>query len=218
MKLLLTSAGLTNQSIIHALGDLLGKPFSEATLVFIPTAANAEMGDKGWLIDDLQNCQKVGFKEIDIVDISALPKEMWQPRLEKADILFFEGGNTFHLMHWIKKSGLSEFLPEMLKNKIYIGVSAGSMVATPSLQLSTSERLYGNESEDMNSIEGLGLVQLQVRPHFNSAFFPNVTEEAVAELAKNTTDPVYVIDDQTAIKIVDDQVEVISEGSWKRFN
>jgi hypothetical protein len=86
MKLLLTSAGFSNQTIAKAFLELAGKPFKEMKLAFIPTAANVEEGDKGWLIEDLANCKKLGLAEIDIVDISALPREIWQKRLEAADI------------------------------------------------------------------------------------------------------------------------------------
>lgn len=94
MKLLLTSSGFTNKSIANSLLELSGKPFAELKLAFVPTAANIESGGKEWLINDLHNCNKLGFAEIDIVDISALPKENWEARLKAADVLMFSGGVT----------------------------------------------------------------------------------------------------------------------------
>jgi dipeptidase E len=88
MKFLLTSAGLSNKTIANALEDLLGKSINGVKLAFIPTAANVEPGDKSWMIDDLNNFKKAGF-EVDIVDISAVPKEIWLPRLQDAEVLFF---------------------------------------------------------------------------------------------------------------------------------
>ena len=87
MKLLLTSGGITNQSIAKTLFELVGKKPEETKLVFIPTAANVEVGDKKWLIDNLINLQKLNFKEIDIVDISAVEEKIWRPKLERADVL-----------------------------------------------------------------------------------------------------------------------------------
>ena len=101
MKLLLTSAGIKNKSIVNALSGMVGKKLSETSLVFIPTASNVEKGDKSWLIDDLINLKKQGFKSIEIADISAIDEKLWKLKFEKADILYFEGGNTFHLMEWI---------------------------------------------------------------------------------------------------------------------
>ena len=53
MKLLLTSGGITNKSIADALFELVGKKPEDTALVFIPTAANVETGDKSWFINDL---------------------------------------------------------------------------------------------------------------------------------------------------------------------
>src|SRR3990167_5098036 len=100
MKLLLTSAGFTNKTIVNGLRSLMDKPFEKLNLVYIPTAANVEVGDKGWLIDDLYRTKSIGFKSVDIVDISVVSDEVREPRIKQADILMFGGGNTFHLMHW----------------------------------------------------------------------------------------------------------------------
>ncbi|MFZ5982179.1 MAG: Type 1 glutamine amidotransferase-like domain-containing protein [Patescibacteria group bacterium] len=218
MKLLLTSAGLTNDSIAKALLGLTGRPFSELKMAFVPTASNVEPGNKDWFIDDLVRCKNLGFQEIDIVDISALPKEMWLPRLELADVLLFEGGNTFHLMYWIEKSGLREILPEMLKTKVYVGISAGSMVVCKSLDMSTSKRIYFEANLNYESDEGLGFVDLLIRPHLNSPLFPDASMENLEKLAKESPKTFYALDDNSAIKIVDGEMEVISEGVWKKFN
>ena len=219
MKLLLTSAGLSNKSIANALLELTGKPFNELKLAFVPTAANVEKGDKGWLIQDLINCKKLGFESIDIVDISAVSKDIWEPRLREADILSFGGGNVFHLMYWMKKSGLKEILPEMLKKKVYIGISAGSMVTTHDLSVSTSKHLYYPDGiGEYKDEDGLGFVKFYIRPHFNSPDFPNLNKEYLEKIAKKLKEPVYAIDDQTAIKVVDGKIEIISEGKYLEIN
>lgn len=218
MKLLLTSAGLSNKSISNALLELAGKPFSELHLAVIPTAANIEPGDKDWLIDDLVNCKNLGFKSIDIVDISALPKNIWLPRLQTADIFLFEGGNVSHLMGWMEKSGLKELLPEMLKTKIYVGISAGSMIACQSLDLNAADFLYSDEIGEYDKDDGLGYVDLLIRPHLNNSFFPNVTLENLEKMAKENPATFYALDDNSAIKVVDGGFSVISEGEWKKFN
>lgn len=220
MKLLLTSAGFRNESIIAALKELLDKPLEEAKLAFVPTDANAaEGGDKGWLIDDLCNCKKLGFAEVDIVDISAIPRDMWEPRLKNAHVLLFGGGNTFHLMYWLEKSGLNTLLPELLKSRVYVGISAGSMVTASSLMLSTSSKIYSEEIGELkNTDQGLKFVNFQIRPHFNLPAFPKANAENLAKEATKTTDEIYGIDDETAIKVVESKVEVISEGKWQKFN
>ncbi len=218
MKLLLTSAGISNKSIVDALLSLTKKSFAKLNLVIIPTALNIEDGGKEWFIDDLVNCQKLGFKSIDIVDISALPKDVWLSRLKQADILFFEGGNTFYLMYWLKKSGLDKLLPELLETKVYIGVSAGSMVACKHLGLSTSKRLYNEDVEENYEDEGLNFVDFLIMPHLNSSYFTNVRLDKLKKIADEIGETFYAIDDDTAIKIDDEKMEIISEGEWRKFN
>lgn len=218
MKLLLTSGGLTNQKIIQGLTDLVKKPFSALNLAFIPTAANVETGDKWWLIEDLEVCKKLGFASIDIVDISALPKELWQKRIAAANVFLFEGGNTFHLMYWVNQSGLKEILPDLLSSRVYVGISAGSIIATPSLILSNSEKSVVKQMKEAVNDDGLAFVDFLIEPHINSIYFPQLTFDYVAKKSKNIPQTIYALDDNSAVKVNGDHVEVISTGRWQKFN
>ncbi|MFH1178622.1 MAG: Type 1 glutamine amidotransferase-like domain-containing protein [bacterium] len=216
MKLLLTSGGLTNKSIEKALFDLVGKKPEETSLCFIPTASNVEMGDKDWFIDDLIHIKKQNFKSVAITDISAVPENIWKPQMEEADILFFEGGNTYHLMRWINKSGLIKLLPEFLKTKVYVGLSAGSMVTNPDLALKMSQIIYGDDMEE-EPMDGLNYVDFYFLPHLNSPSFPARMEEKITDVAKTLLKKIYALDDQSALKVVDGKVEVITEGKYLEF-
>lgn len=214
MKLLLTSSGIKNASIAKALFELVGKKPEDTSLVFIPTAANVEMGDKSWLIDDLVALQKLGFKSIDIADISAVEQKVWQPKIEAADILFFEGGNTYHLMGWLNKSGLAALMPELLRTKVYVGVSAGSMVACPTLMLSTSQIVYEEDLDQIKDMNGLHLIDSYCLPHLNSPYFKRSRKDVIEGAVKGMTETVYALDDNSALKVVDGAIEVVSEGEW----
>ena len=218
MKLLLTSNGLCNKSITNALKELIGKSIQKSNLAFIPTAANVEEGDKWWLINDLQNCKNVGFQAVDIIDISALTREQWLPRLESADVLLFGGGNTFHLIHWIRKSGLDKLLPNLLKTRVYVGISAGSMVTGPNIRLSESRKLYYLDIKNYQDDAGLGLVNFTIRPHLNNNYFPNVRKENLAKLTKEIPEPIYALDDESAIKVDGKKIQIVSEGQYLAFN
>lgn len=218
MKLLLTSGGLTNKSISDALLDLVGKKPEDTTLCFIPTAATVEMGDKDWFINDLKNIDKQGFKSISIVDIGAVPEKIWKPQIEGADILFFSGGNTYHLIECINKSGLKELLLEYLKTKVWVGISAGSMVTNPDLSAKISQAVYNEDYDKIGEVPGLNYVNFYFLPHLNSPYFPNLIEENIKKIAERIPKKIYAMDDQGALKIVDGKVEIISEGKWLVFN
>lgn len=218
MKLLLTSNGLSNQAIANALFELVGKKPADTSLVFIPTAANPVIGDKDWFINDLMNLQKQDFKSIDIADISALDRTIWLEKMNAADVIFFEGGDNYYLMEWVNKSGLVDIIPELLKIKVYVGLSAGSMIAGKDLNLSSSQLIYGDDLDRTEDLDGLKLVDFYFFPHLNSSSFPHVRKEFLADFAKHYSGKIYAMDDQSALKIVDGKLEVISEGEWLEFN
>jgi dipeptidase E len=214
MKLLLTSAGIANKSIEGALLGLLdGKP-EETSVVFVPTAANVEVGDKGWLIDDLVNLKRMNFKSVDIADISAVEENIWRPKFEEADVLFFEGGNPYYLMEWINKSGLKLLLPQFLKTKVYVGVSAGSMVAGKNLNVKIMHTAYEEDFNKDQNMEGVGLTDFNFFPHLNSPDFKKVREGLMGELTKEIPEKIYALDDNSALKVIDGKIEAISEGKW----
>lgn len=218
MKLLLTSSGITNKSIADALFEIVGKKPEDTKLVFIPTASNAEEGDKEWVTNDLLNLKKLNLNSIEIVDISVMDEKNWKPIIEKADVLFFEGGNTYFLMEWLNKSGLAKLLLELLKNKVYVGVSAGSMVVSKDLALYISQKIYEEDLDKDYEMAGLNYVDFYFLPHLNSAYFTKVREDNIKNTVKDMKEKIYVMDDESALKIVDNKIEVVSEGKWFEIN
>ena len=219
MKLLLTSGGITNKTIAKALLDLVGKKAEEISVAFIPTAVNPTKGDKGWFIENLYEIKQQNYKFIDIVDISALPREVWQPRLENADVLIFSGGVTEHLVYCVKESGLKELLPELLKTKVYVGISAGSIMMSSTLIMGgTRKSVRYKKDFNREEKEGLGIIDFYVRPHLNSPTSPDARKGIIEENAKKVQGVVYALDDQMAIKVVDNKIEVIGEGDYLVFN
>lgn len=217
MKLLLTSAGLSNKSIEKAFFELVGKPVDKIKVVFIPTAANIEPGDKWWLINDLVKLKDMGFAQLDIVDISAVSQAVWQPRLEEADAFFFGGGNTFHLMYWIQKSGLKTLLPDLLKKRVWVGTSAGSMVLGLGI-INDEDRISAKSIGEDVGVDGLSYVRFSLNPHYLSNLLEGRDEKSVANEARQFKETMYAIDDNTAIMIDGDKLDIISEGRWKKFN
>lgn len=217
MKLLLTSNGLSNKSISKALFKLVGKPAIKTIIAFIPTAMNVATGSKEWFIDDLNNIKKQKCKAIDIVDISALPKNIWLPKLETTDVLFFSGGNVFHLMYWLEKSGLAKLLPKLLRKKVYVGISAGSMVTNPTLALSSKDKkIYYDKTFGYKNEKALNLVNFYVRPHLNSPDFPHTRKKYIEKISQKAKikKPIYALDDQSALKVINNKIEIISEGEY----
>lgn len=220
MKLLLTSAGISNKSINNALVDLLGKPITEASALFVPSAIYGipNGGDIvrrvicGSLGDPFCN---LDWKSLGLLELTALPsmkQELWVPTLLEIDALLVGGGDCQYLCYWMQQSGLTDLLPQLLRKTVYVGLSAGSMVMT---RFGTT---YSNHTLPPDSAKSLGLVDFALHPHLDHEWFPTNSLANLEKLAATIPVPSYAIDDQTAIKVTDDIIEIISEGHWKLFN
>lgn len=212
MKLLLTSCGLINASIEKALKELVWN--KEIKTGFIPTAANVEEGDKAWLINNFVEFQRLW--DVDIIDIASLPKEVWLKRLQEVNVIVVWGWDTSYLMEQIKRSWFDKELPKFLEDKVYVGISAGSIATNPTIWLS-SEFLFGDEIGE--PLDWLNLVNFNIRPHFNSTYFPKVVDENISEIAQNHPNKkIYALDDDSAIRVVWDNIEIVSEWERKEYN
>lgn len=212
MKFLLTSAGIKNKSLVNALTDLVGKPAKEISVLFILTAANTVEGDKDWLIDNLNDLKRE-YKSVDILDIAGVPQKIWQPRMEAVDIICFGGGDEQYLAKVLRDSGVDQALPELLKTRVYMGISAGSMVAGQFLSHDLIKIVYPEEIfEGLN--KPLGFVDCLFIPHLNSEYFTQVRKEILEKHKADFNFPFYACDDNSGLKIVDGKIEVISEGEY----
>ena len=218
MKLLLTSGGVTNASIRDALVDLLGKPISDATALCIPTAQwGHPMCDpttaRGFVtgLPPWGGMSSMEWKSLGLLELTALPTigaERWVPWVREADVLLVDGGDATYLYHWMRASGLADLLPS-LPDTTWVGVSAGSMVMTPRIGDFFVE--WPSAPDD----RALGIVDFAIFPHLD--VFPTNTLAAAERWAAGIGGPAYVIDDETAIRVVDGSVDVISEGTWHQL-
>ncbi|MGG4479248.1 Type 1 glutamine amidotransferase-like domain-containing protein [Paenibacillus sp. CC-CFT742] len=220
MKLLLTSAGVNNQSIHEALVGMLDKPIADSNALCIPTAMYGHPwvgpGVKTWefISGKSENPMvDLGWKSVGVLELTALPsisRDHWEPLVRETDVLLVSGGDALFLNHWMRQSGLAELLPSL--RAVYVGMSAGSMVMAPKI----GEYFVGWTSPTGGD-ETLGLVDFAIFPHLDHVMLPNNTMAAAERWAAEIQGPAYAIDDQTAIKVVDGAVEVVSEGNWRHF-
>ena len=221
MKLLLTSAGIKNTSIHDALVGLLGKPIAESSALCIPTAVYGHpMAGPGtaWRFISGREPRsphvRAGMEVPGRAGAHRAPqhrRRAWVPLVQETDVLLVDGGDSLYLCHWMRQSGLADLLPS-LRETVYVGLSAGSMVMTPRI------------GEDFviwkpptGGDEALGVVDFSIFPHLDNPELPENTMAGAEKWAAGLGGPAYAIDDETAIKVVDGTVEVVSEGHWKLF-
>jgi dipeptidase E len=221
MKLLLTSAGIKNKGIHDTLLDLLGKPIAECNALCVPTASYGHpMAGPGsaWKFIAGQEPRtpmcELGWKSLGVLELTALPsidKKLWMPLVQETDVLLVNGGDPMYLCHWMWQSGLADLLPS-LRETVWVGLSAGSMVMTPRI----GEEFVGWKPPTGGD-ETLGIVDFSIFPHLDHPDLPENTMADAERWAANIAAPAYAIDDETAIRVVDGAVEVVSQGYWKQF-
>jgi dipeptidase E len=221
MKLLLTSAGIKNASIQNALVDLLGKPIAESSALCIPTAQYGHpmvSPQMAWSFITGQEARcpmaELGWKSLGVLELTALPsldRERWVRWVEETDALLVSGGDALYLCHWMRESGLADLLPS-LSDTVWVGLSAGSMVMTPRI---------GEDFVQWRPPAGddttLGLVDFSIYPHLAHDGMPGNSMAGAEKWVAEIGGPAYAVDDETAFKVVDGTVEVVSEGYWKEL-
>jgi dipeptidase E len=222
MRLLLTSAGVTNASIRNALVDLLEKPIGDCNALCIPTAMYGHSwvgpGVKAWQFISGQSenpMVDLGWKSVGVLELTALPsisEDRWMPLVREADVLLVSGGDAVYLCHWMRQSGLAEMLPS-LDETVWVGMSAGSMVLTPRI----GQEFVGWQPPAGGDDSTLGIVDFSIFPHVDDEALPTNTMAAAERWAAGIHGPAYAIDNDTAIKVTDGNVEVVSEGHWRFF-
>jgi dipeptidase E len=219
VKLLLTSAGITNPSINAAMLDLLEKPIAECDALCIPTASygHAPRGIHGSyrFITGRDTPPMCGlpWKSLGVLELAALPsvpRELWVPLVETTDVLLVNGGDALYLAHHMVASGLADLMPSL--DGVWVGLSAGSMVMTPRI---------GEDFKVWDPPDGrdraLGIVEFSIFPHVGHPSLPENTMAEAGRWAAALGNPAYAIDDDTAVKVTDGTVEIVSEGTWKHF-
>jgi dipeptidase E len=220
VNLLLTSGGVSNPDITHALVGLLGKPIADCTALCIPTALYGHPActpESAWrFVAGRDECPMtdLGWKSVGVLELTALPSieaERWIPWVRDADVLLASGGDATYLAHWMRTSGLAAILPSLTET-VWVGMSAGSMVLSPRIGADFVAWRPPNWSDTT-----LGVVDFSIFPHLEHPAIPTNTMAAAELWAATIGGPAYAIDDQSAIRVSNGAVDVISAGQWRHF-
>ena len=200
-KLLLVSMF---QNVSHLLQRVM-PDYKGKSVAYIPTASLAEEPG-GWAALEKQNLEQMGLV-VDEVEVSTAPYAAIQRALQKNDLIYIAGGNTFFLLQALKQSGADRLIREEVhKGKPYIGESAGAIAAAPDIAYSSAMDDPG-KAPGLQDYTGLHLTEWYPVPHQGNPEYGAAVEQIVAAYA--STLDLKVIDDHQALFVEDGQVEVL---------
>lgn len=208
MKLLLTSAGTNVRDEIL---KILPKPPSKLKLAHIITASTPEP-NKDYVINDKQRMLDLGF-DVEDIDIEGKNETKLRILLHDKDIICVQGGNTFYLLKHARLSGFDKVVKELVnQNKIYIGISAGSYIACPTIEQATWKHKTSGDF-GITDFTALNFVPFLITAHFKEEYRPLI-EKGI----KTTQYPVVALSDTQAVLVENGKWKIVGEGKKEFFN
>lgn len=207
MNILLTSAGIKMPAIQKQVLSLLSKPPNELKLAHVITAAQV-IDDTAFVDKDRTAMQECGFQVTDILLEHLTPDTAFSV-LNGFDIIYVQGGNGFYLLKQAQACGFEQAVRKILEdnNKWYIGVSAGTYIACPTIEMHN----WKSEKDQfgLDNLAAMNLVPFLVVVHYNREKY----REVLAEHIPTAAHPVRILTDDQAFLVKDGEVRLIGEGS-----
>ena len=180
--------------------DFMNNDTERKKVLFIPTANIDE--ETKFLVDEAKGVFKNLGMEVEDLEISKLDEKAIKNKIEKTNYLYIGGGNTFYLLQELKRKNLTSYLKERIENGLlYIGESAGSVIAAPDIEYASivDDKTLATE---LNDYTGLNLVDFYIVPHFE--------EEPFVESSRNT---VELYKDKLDLKLINNKEAILVENN-----
>lgn len=199
-KLLLTSAGFLNPKIGQKFLDLAGKPASKIKIVFIPTASKTEK-ENYYVEESKQELIDLGIKKenIRVLDID---HKISYSEIAEFDVMYVCGGNMFYLLAKVREFDFGKIIKQFVDmENVYVGVSAGSMLACPNIELAAP---FDPNDVGITDFRGLNLTDVIVSPHYKES-----DKKIIEEFRKKLHYKIIPLTDNQALLVLDGKVEII---------
>ncbi|MCL2444860.1 Type 1 glutamine amidotransferase-like domain-containing protein [Candidatus Saccharibacteria bacterium] len=215
MKAILFSSDFTGLDETRELEELVGKPAKKIRFAVINEAVAVEHGDNSFFVDGM-HFLKHRFGGFELVNLLALPLDKVQERISEADAIFCFGGNTEYLKTVFDKTGFSEILPELLKEKVWCGSSAGSMILGKMVSAEWQRQVFG-EFDDWGVGRYLELLDFSILPHLRGGnLMADEKDVVVFDISRNVDWDVYTLSDWSAVVVDGEDVKVVGKY-WARL-
>jgi dipeptidase E len=200
--ILLTSAGMDVKDEIL---KILPKPANQINVAHIITAAKLEK-NHFYLEKEERIMAELGFK-IENIDLEGKNENELRTLLKDKDIIYVQGGNTFYLLKWVRESGFDKVAQELIeKGIIYIGVSAGSYIVCPTIEMAHWKH-QDRDPFGLTDLTGLNLVPFLLTVHYKPEYAEVLKKEIPAASL-----PVRILTNDQAILVTDNETKLVGKG------
>ena len=156
---------------------------------------------------DVRELKELGY-QVTFLDIKGKSREELKNFMFDKDVLWVRGGNSYYLLKYLKESKFDEVIKDFIASgKPYIGVSAGSYIICPTIELSTEENKV-----DLNDLSALGIVPFLIKAHYTAE-----DAESVKKKMASSSYPIRILTDNQAFLVEDDDVSLVGEGEEVKF-
>ena len=199
-KLLLTSTGFTNKKIGKVFINLLKKPVSDVKIIFIPTASRTKK-EFYYVEESKTELIKIGIKTENLL-IYNLDKKLSYSHVKDYDVIYVCGGNTFYLTAKMREDGFDKVIKRLVKeDKLYLGVSVGSVLAGPNIDIASP---FDPNDIELKDWTGLNLTNIIVSPHYNKK-----DKSIIEKYKKEEGYKIIPLTDNQALKVIDEKEEIV---------
>lgn len=210
MKLLLTSGGLSTPEIVQSFETLCSKNRSHISVAFINEGQLVEEGDKRWSIKEMHQVQNLVGGPIDLLNVFAFTERQLLTRLQAVDALYVLGGHTDYLMSVFNKTGMTRILPDVLKQTVYVGSSAGAMIMCRRISTEAYKEIY-DEGDNYGTSEFMNFTDFAIKPHLDNPEFPKTILENILRVTRNYEGTLYALRDDQAIEVNGNEIRHLGE-------
>lgn len=204
--LILSSAGIRFPVPERELLKILKKKPKDTKVAHVITASKGKK-DTGYVDGDRARFQELGF-QVEEIDIANKTEKELEILLRDKDIIYVQGGNGFYLLSEVRKSGFDNVVRKLLNSGvIYMGVSAGTYIACPTIEMHNWKRIKEN-TYGLTDLTAMNLVPFLVSVHYNREKYREKVKAGIA----STSLPVRILTDDQLLLVQDGKVTFLGDG------
>lgn len=174
------------------------------TVSFIDVASHVEEY-KGYV-----EKAKVAFNEhavtLEVIDFSQSTADIIN-QLERNDLIYISGGNTFYLLQMLNDKKLTNVIVDLINNgKPYVGESAGSVILAKNIDY-LEDMDDVTKAKNLTNFSGLNLINFYPLPHFGNPPFQESADKIIKDwqekiplIAFNNNQAIWVLGQTIILK------------------